>query len=121
MGIFFAVEGIYLTIKSVMDLRNKNAAGGRCKAEYLYISCGFLIILVSGWYMMVAGGCSQNKNGYSLDPDDDNYCVFPLHFNHNAVLHVAQMFYWFVLFCGVWLETSANGGVETKYVAQETG
>ena len=44
----------------------------------------------------------QQENGYSDNPDDDNYCPYPLNFNHNGVLHVCQMIGFTFIFLGVW-------------------
>ena len=109
------IASIYFIPKSAMDLRNSKRAAcgctpGRCRSEYLYIIFALLMVLATAIYLPYSEGCSKNEDGYSDNPDDDNYCPFPLEFNHNAVLHCIQMVAMCVLFIGVLMETESKRG-----------
>ena len=58
------------------------------------------------------------ENGYSDNPDDENYCPYPLYFNHNAVLHVLQVIGFTFMFLGVWMAREEISKTEEK-VAHE--
>lgn len=105
---------LYFIPKSIMDLRENRETTSKygCKPEYLYIVHALLMVVTVSIYVPFTSGCSNNENGYSDVPGDDNYCPYPVEFNHNAVLHVCQLVAIIPLLFGVLIEDENQNDTE---------
>ena len=71
------LASMYLILKSVIDLRTtkRESASCQCRSEYLLITSS-VVSLSSLVLVPFEEKCMNNEDGYSDNPNDDNYCPF---------------------------------------------